>query len=52
MVKVDAVGSGDNAEFTFEGIARDELDEPRGSKPKVAAKVPAATETAEEPAAS
>jgi ATP-dependent Clp protease ATP-binding subunit ClpC len=52
IVKVDATGSGDDGEFTFEGIARDELDEPRGSKTKVTAKVPAAAETAEEPAAS
>jgi ATP-dependent Clp protease ATP-binding subunit ClpC len=47
VVKVDATGSGDTGEFTFEGVDRDELDEPRGSKAKVAAKV-ASAETAEE----
>ena len=52
LVKVDAIGSGDTGEFTFEGVARDELDEPRGSKSKVAAKVAAGTDAAAEPAAS
>ncbi len=41
MVKVDAVGSGDTGEFTFEGIDRDDFDEPRGGKKKVAAKAAA-----------
>jgi ATP-dependent Clp protease ATP-binding subunit ClpC len=41
MVMVDAIGSGGMGEFTFEGVTRDDLDEPRGSKAKVAAKVAA-----------
>jgi ATP-dependent Clp protease ATP-binding subunit ClpC len=51
-VKVDAIGSGDAGEFTFEGIDRDELNDPRDSKPKVTAKAAARTDSAEEPAAS
>ncbi len=41
LVKVDAIGSGDMGEFTFEGVDRDELSEPVGGKPKVAAKTAA-----------
>jgi ATP-dependent Clp protease ATP-binding subunit ClpC len=44
-VKVDAIGSGDAGEFTFEGVSRDELNDPRGSKAKVTAKVAAGTAT-------
>jgi ATP-dependent Clp protease ATP-binding subunit ClpC len=51
IVKVDATGLGDSGTFTFEGVDQEELEVPRGSKDKVAAKV-AAAEAAEEPAAS
>ncbi len=43
LVKVDAIGSGDMGEFTFEGIDRDDLAEPRDPKPKIKAKAAAAT---------
>ncbi len=52
LVKIDATGSGDAGEFTFEGVSRDELDESRGPKAKITAKVAASTEAADEPAAS
>jgi ATP-dependent Clp protease ATP-binding subunit ClpC len=52
IVKVDAIGSGDAGSFTFEGINRDELDEPRGSKAKVTAKTAAATAGTDDAAAS
>ncbi|HEX7589384.1 MAG TPA: NDP-hexose 4-ketoreductase, partial [Demequinaceae bacterium] len=52
IVKVDAIGSGDDGEFTFEGVSRDELDEPRGSKDKAKVKAAATAGTDDETASS
>jgi len=44
LVKVDAVGSGDMGEFSFEGIDRDEFAEARGETAKGKAKAAATAE--------